>query len=348
VSRSGAGDPPRGNIAAVPSLSFVPPTVRDLFARRPRAVRVGLATLVAFTLVAGWVVFSRNDSSGPRTPVSLATGVPAGVYHRYGELLGPRLAADLDVSVTVNPSGGSVENLRRVVSGADTFAIATADAVADLPEADREGLRAVARLYDDYVQLVVPASSPVKNVRELRGRRVVVGLPGSGVELITRRLLDKVGMDPDRDIVPIRIGVGEATTRLREGSIDAFFWSGGLPTGAVSELAATSSVRLVALGDFAGPLREEYGPVYREAVVPADAYPNGTETTTIAVPNLLVTTAAQDGELVRRVTRTVMGNREAIGREVHAAQLVDPRTAIFTDPLPLHEGARRWYRSVKP
>lgn len=348
MSWSTGANPPRGNIAAVPSLSFVPPPVRDLFAHRPRTMRVGITVLVVFSLVAVWAVFSRDDSSRPRRPVSLATGVPAGVYHRYGELLGPRLSADLEVPVTVNPSGGSVENLRRVVGGVDTFAIATADAVADLPEVDREGLRAVARLYDDYVQLVVPASSPVKNVRELRGRRVVVGLPGSGVELITRRLLGAVGMDAEHDIVPVRIGVGDATARLRDGTIDAFFWSGGLPTGAVSELAATSSVRLVALGDFAGPLREEYGPVYREAVVPADAYPHGTETTTIAVPNLLVTTASQDPELVRKVTRTVMGNREAIGREVHAAQLVDPRTAIFTDPLPLHEGARRWYRSVKP
>ncbi|MFF7242773.1 TAXI family TRAP transporter solute-binding subunit [Embleya sp. NPDC008237] len=333
----------------MPSLSFLPVSLRDALARRPRAVRAGLVALVLLCLVGGYLVFSRDDRTTPRGPVSLATGVPTGVYHRYGELLRPRLSTDLDVKVTVNSSGGSVENLRRVIDGVDTFGIATADAVADVGPGDRDRLRAVARLYDDYVQLVVPVGSPVQKITDLRGRRVVVGLPGSGVELITRRLLSEVGMgDMERAITPVRIGIGEATQRLRDGTVDAFFWSGGLPTGAVSDLAEHWSLRLVQLGDLAGKLRDRYGPVYREAVVPADAYPGGTETPTIAVPNLLVTRASQDAELIRRVTETVMENREAIGREVHAAQLVDPRTAIFTDPLPLHTGAQRWYRSVKP
>lgn len=338
-----------GKLAAVPSLSFLPVSVRDACARRPRLVRAGLATLVLLCVLGGYAVLSTDERPTPGGPVSLATGVPTGVYHRYGELLRPRLSADLKVRVAVNSSGGSVENLRRVIDGVDTFGIATSDAVADLGPADRDGLRAVARLYDDYVQLVVPADSPVQRITDLRGRRVVVGLPGSGVELITRRLLSEVGMnDMEHAITPVRIGIGEATQRLRDGTVDAFFWSGGLPTGAVSDLAEHWSVRLVQLGDLAGKLRDRYGPVYREAVVPADAYPGGTETPTIAVPNLLVTRASQDSVLIRRVTETVMENREAIGREVHAAQLVDPRTAIFTDPLPLHAGAQRWYRSVKP
>ncbi|WP_424638192.1 TAXI family TRAP transporter solute-binding subunit [Embleya sp. AB8] len=333
----------------MPSSSFRPVSLRDAYARRPHLVRVGFATLVLLCLVGGYLVFSGDDRTTPGGPVSLATGVPTGVYHRYGELLRPRLSADLNVRVTVNTSGGSVENLRRVVEGTDTFGISTSDAVADLPPGDRDQLRAVARLYDDYVQLVVPAGSPIQKITDLRGRRVVVGLPGSGVELITRRLLSEVGMsDLEHTIVPVRIGIGEAGRRLRDGTVDAFFWSGGLPTGAVSDLAEHWSVRLVQLGDLAGKLRDRYGPVYREAVVPADAYPGGTETPTIAVPNLLVTRASQDPALIRRVTETVMENRQVIGREVHAAQLVDPRTAIFTDPLPLHTGAERWYRSVKP
>ncbi|GCD99825.1 hypothetical protein EHYA_07547 [Embleya hyalina] len=338
-----------GNIAAVPSLSFLPVSLRDACARRPRLVQAGVATLLLFCLVGGYLVLGKDDRRAPSGPVSLATGVPMGVYHRYGELLRPRLSADLGVRVSVDASGGSVENLRRVVAGANTFGISTADAVADLGPGDRDQLRAVARLYDDYVQLVVPVGSPVQKITDLRGRRVVVGLPGSGVELITRRLLSEVGMgDMEQAITPVRVGIGEATERLKDGTVDAFFWSGGLPTGAVSDLAEHWQVRLVQLGDLAGKLRDRYGPVYREAVVPADAYPGGTETPTIAVPNLLVTRASQDPELIRRVTETVMENREVIGREVHAAQLVDPRTAIFTDPLPLHTGALRWYRSVKP
>jgi hypothetical protein len=90
---------------------------------------------------------------------------------------------------------------------------------------------------------------------------------------------------------------------------------------------------------------------YRQAVMPADAYPKaqkGQSIATIAVANLLVTTDRADTGLVERLTRAVIDSRDTIGKEVHAAQLVDLRTAVFTDPLPLHIGAERYYRSVKP
>jgi TRAP transporter TAXI family solute receptor len=285
-------------------------------------------------------------------PVSISTGVPEGVYHRYGELLAPRLSADLGTRVTLESSMGSVENLRRVLEGRSTFGIATADAVADLPAGDLGRLAGVARLYDDYVQLVVPASSPVRRVEDLRGLRVCVGPPASGVELVTARVLRAAGMAPDADVTPARSGIGEAVAGLRAGELDAFFWSGGLPTVAVQALADELPIRLVPLGEIAGRLRSSFGTVYREAVIPADAYRHGTgvatEVATVAVPNLLVTLAQAPRRLVRRVTGTVMERRGAIGREVHAAQLVDPRTAVHTDPLALHEGARAWYRSQKP
>ncbi len=85
--------------------------------------------------------------------------------------------------------------------------------------------------------------------------------------------------------------------------------------------------------------------------MPADAYRNAQQrqaTPTVAVANVLVTTDRTDAAMTEAFTRTVIDSRDRIGREVHAAQLVDLRTAIYTDPLPLHEGAKRYYRSVKP
>jgi TRAP transporter TAXI family solute receptor len=112
-------------------------------------------------------------------------------------------------------------------------------------------------------------------------------------------------------------------------------------------------IKLVQLGDLVGRLHA-MGPqmqYYRQAVMPADAYPKaqgGRPVSTIAVANLLVTTDQANAGLVQRLTRAVIDSRDAIGKEVHAAQLVDLRTAVFTDPLPLHTGAARYYRSVKP
>src|SRR5690606_25022184 len=111
-----------------------------------------------------------------------------------------------------------------------------------------------------------------------------------------------------------------------------FFWSGGLPTSAVNDLAERVPVRLVPLGDLLPELRRQ-GRItrhYRAAVMPADAYPAARgrrPVETIAVPNLLVTTDQVDAALIEGVTRSVISGRDRIGREVHAAQLVDLRTA---------------------
>ncbi len=107
------------------------------------------------------------------------------------------------------------------------------------------------------------------------------------------------------------------------------------------------------LGDLIGPLHAlgRQTRYYRAAMMPADAYPEMRSTQvvkTIAVANLLVTLDSTDPDLTESVTRTVIGSRDRIGTKVHAAQKVDLRTAIFTNPLPLHDGARRYYVSVKP
>ncbi|MFI7095703.1 TAXI family TRAP transporter solute-binding subunit [Streptomyces lydicus] len=321
-----------------------------------RALRAATAALAVLGTALWWLLSTGNEPA-PRGQVTLATGVPTGVYARYGELLKQDLAHDLPaVDLRLIRSEGSIDNLRQLVAGRAQFTIATADAVAAYqvrgePGADR--LRACARLYDDYMQLVVPKGSDVRSARDLRRLRVGVGTDGSGVQLITRRLLEAAGLDFDRDIEPVRVGIDRMPTLLRQGKLDAFFWSGGLPTTAVQRLAQAFPVRLVQLGDLTEGLHRqgERTRYYRAAVMPADAYPraqDGQAVKTIAVANLLVTTDREDAALTQGVTRSVIDSRDRIGRLVHAAQKVDLRTAVFTDPLPLHEGARRYYVSVKP
>ncbi|MEU7064213.1 TAXI family TRAP transporter solute-binding subunit [Streptomyces sp. NPDC046161] len=316
----------------------------------------GLAAVLA---VCGLLVWWLRPFGEPEPSGSLAfsTGVRTGVYHRYGELLEQALATDMPrVKVRLEPSEGSQQNLQRVAAGEADFTIATADAVAKYrldgkPGAER--LRGVARLYDDYVQLVVPAGSPVQSARDLKGKRVAVGQAGSGVRLISDRLLAAADLDPARDITPLSIGIDTMPAELEAGRIDAFFWSGGLPTSAVRELSERFEIRLVQLGDLVERLQGSGTPsrYYRAAVMPQDAYARARNTSavaTLAVPNLLVTRDDTSPELTERFTRTVISSRDRIGHEVHAAQLVDLRTAIYTDPLALHEGAARYYRSVKP
>ncbi|MYS24519.1 hypothetical protein GA0115240_16513 [Streptomyces sp. DvalAA-14] len=321
---------------------------------RRRALQAVLATASALALLLWWLLPS-DGPSYPKAPISLATGVADGVYETYGVLLKRDLGTALPgVQVNLIHTEGSVDNIKRVVSGHADFTIAAADAVANYHGPGRADLRACARLYDDYMQLVVPRGSPVRSARDLRGLRVGVGQADSGVNLITRRLLTAAGLDIDKDIKAFPVGIDQAPAMLLGGKLDAFFWSGGLPTAAVTAMdSPVPRIKLVQLGDLVTKLHAMGSQMqyYRQAEMPADAYPkaqDGQAVPTIAVANLLVTTDHADPGLVERLTRAVIDSRDAIGKKVHAAQLVDLRTAVFTDPLPLHVGAARYYRSVKP
>ena len=318
-------------------------------------LRAVTAALVVLGLLLAWLL--PTGGSTPSGTVSFATGVPTGVYARYGTLLKQRLGRELpDVKLRLHPSQGSVQNLDLLTSGKASFTIAAADAVTtyrDDKEPGAKSLRACARLYDDYIQLVVPAGSPVRSAKDLAGLRVGVGQERSGVNLIAGRLLRAAGLDIDHDVHPVRAGIDRMPAMLEKGKLDAFFWSGGLPTGAIEHLAAKTNIQLVQLGDLVSKLHAQQPETrnYRAAVMPPDAYPavqQGESVKTVAVANLLVTTDRTDAALTEGMTRAVLNSRDQIGREVHAAQKVDLRTAIYTTPLPLHVGARRYYRSVKP
>ncbi|MFH9072373.1 TAXI family TRAP transporter solute-binding subunit [Streptomyces alboflavus] len=322
---------------------------------RRRALQASAAALVVFGLLLWWLL--PVGESSPQGRMTFSTGVKGAVYETYGKLLRNAAADDMpDVDIDLLNSEGSQQNVERVATGKADFTIAAADAVEkyrleDRPGADR--LQGCARLYDDYVQLVVRRSSKIEEAKDLRGQRVAVGQPRSGVRLIADRVLKAAGLRLDKDITALPAGIDTAPDLLQSGDIDAFFWSGGLPTSSVRELSEGLAIRLVPLGDLVKALHKQGGAsrYYRAATMPADAYPQAQQSAsvpTLAVANLLVTTDRADPELTEGLTRTVIDSRDHIGAQVHAAQLVDLRTALYTDPLTLHEGARRYYRSVKP
>ncbi|MFF3904951.1 TAXI family TRAP transporter solute-binding subunit [Streptomyces sp. NPDC001848] len=323
---------------------------------RRRALLGSVAACAVLGLLLWWLLPIGEES--PSGTVTFSTGTPSGVYEKYGTLLRQTIARDMPrLDVRLLNSDGSQENVRRVATGKVDFTIAAADAVETYrlrngPGADR--LRGCARLYDDYVHLVVPRSSAVQSVADLKGRTVAVGPGGSGVRLIAEHVLKAAGLDPEKDITPLSDGIGTMPGLLTKHRIDAFFWSGGLPTSAITQLSKNLPVRLVPIGsDLVTKLHAQGGASrwYRAAVMPADAYPQaqqGVSVQTVAVANLLVTRQDMNADLTEKLTRVVIDSRDRIGAQVHAAQLVDLRTAIYTDPLELHEGARRYYRSVKP
>ncbi|MFI9247785.1 TAXI family TRAP transporter solute-binding subunit [Streptomyces sp. NPDC053086] len=325
------------------------------FSRR-RALQAAAVGVVALGLLLWWLL--PLGEKPPSGTIVFSTGTPRGVYQEYGERLRNEMGTDMPgLKVKLLNSAGSQENVERVATGRADFTIAAADAVAayELRHGVGAGrLRGVARLYDDYVHLIVPRGSDIRNVADLRHKRVATGLPDSGVRLIAERVLRAAGMDPQKDVTAEADGIDTGPARLQQGKVDAFFWSGGLPTKGLAALAKDGAFRFVPIGDDIITRLHGQGEesrYYRATNIPESAYPavqQGLPVPTIAVSNVLMTRTDVDPRLTEWVTRTVINSRDGIGRHVHSAQLVDLRTAIYTDPLPLQEGARRYYRSMKP
>ncbi|MBR8740941.1 transporter [Nocardiopsis sp. MG754419] len=323
-------------------------------------------------------------SHPPRTdPLRLAigTGGAGGVYHVYGAGLARVTGPDPDTHITALTTAASVENNRLVASGSLDVAFSLAD-VASLA-VKGEGpferplpITAIARLYDNHTHVVVRADSPYERVADLAGGTVSVGAMGSGTEMMAERLLSAAGLeegprtapsapsldeeplrdlddpeDPDTsdpsDVTRLRLSIGSSATALEEGRIDAFFWSGGLPTQAVSDLAARFPIRLLDLSEHVPSLVEDYGEFYSELPVPAGTYEDVPTVRTIGVPSLLVAGSQMPDRTAEEFTRILFESQNALV-EIHPVALhLHPRSAIATLPVPLHPGATTYYRSVK-
>lgn len=292
------------------------------------------------------------EGGGPAGPLRVATGGRGGVYHAYGHGIADAVRAELRrLEPEVLSTAASVENLRMIADGDADVAFALADSAAlaiagDPPFHRPRPIRALARLYHNYVQLVVPAGSPIRSLADLRGRVVSTGAIGSGTELIAGRLLSIAGVHPDRDLRRRRLDIAESVRALRLGTVDAFFWSGGLPTAAITELGR-GQVDMVDLSDYVAPMRARYGEFYSEHSIPASAYGLSSEVQTIGVPNYLVVNAAMDEQLAYELTRLLFDHRDQLTRAHPEARRLNRRAAIGTGPVRLHPGAQRYYRETK-
>ncbi len=305
-------------------------------------VLVGLALLTAAC-----------SSAPPAQRLSIATGGTGGVYYVYGGALAQVLSRNLDgVEATAEVTAASVENLGFLAQGSADLGFSLADTAADavagrgrFPSA--LPVVALASLYDNVTHVVVPADSPARTVADLRGRRVSTGSPNSGTEVIAERVLEAAGLDPARDVTLERLGVSESAAALKDGKIDAFFWSGGLPTAAVMELAATPgvSVRLLSDADLVPRLNEAHGPLYGVLEVPEGVYRGVPRVRVSTVRNLMMVRRDMPEDLAYRITRLLFEKKAELAAAHAAARDLDPARAAVA-PVPFHTGAIRYFREA--
>jgi TRAP transporter TAXI family solute receptor len=280
--------------------------------------------------------------------LTVATGSLQGVYYRLGGALADAWTAQLGIAhPQVVATNGSVDNLRRLRTGQADVAFSAADAAT---REDGEGprrLRALARMHDDYLQLVVRSDLPARKLADLRGLRVSIGSPTSGVELIAERLLGSAGISPETDLLTTRLGLDDSLLEMREGRLDAFFWSGGVPTSGITALSESLGLRMLDLGDVLPQLREQY-PEYGWATLPASAYglPGG-PVETLVVRNFLLVTDAMPDDVAEALVRGLFQAQPQLVAASEVARSIEPRAAVETTPVPLHAGAMTYYRGAK-
>lgn len=318
--------------------------------RRPRAL-LALACVVALVPFAGGC----RPARGPATRLSIASGGTGGAYYPLGAVLARLISEALpDVAATAGATSASADNLEFVRRGEADAAFASVDALDDavngrgaFAATGPVSVRALAVLYSNAAQIVVRPRSGLRRVGDLRGRAVSTGSPGSGTELLALRVLAAAGLDPARDLRRQSLGLAAAADALKEGQLDAFFWSGALPTSAIRDLAHTArGVQLLPCDDVLPALRERHGAsLYSALTVPARTYAGlDDDVPTVGVANVLVVRADLSEELAYDVTRLLFEKQAALEAVQSAAKHIKLETATIGSSAAFHEGAKRYYR----
>ena len=317
-----------------------------------RGVRRVLALAGVLALAAGCGgEGSGSGSEGGGGRLSIATGGTSGVYFVYGGGLAKVISSNLEgYRATAETTSASVDNLILIGRGSSDIAFTLADTALDAVEGresfkEKVDLRALAQIYDNYTQVVAKKGSSIKTIDDLKGKRVSVGAPNSGTEVIADRIFEAAGIDSKTGIKRQGLGVDESVAAMKDGSIDAFFWSGGLPTGAVTDLTTSDDIVLLDTTEYTSKLTQKYGDVYKDATIPKGTYKSvDKDVPTIAVPNYLVVDAKMEDELAFDLTKLLFDRKQDLVAVHPEAKNLDPaKAAEVIAPIQLHPGAKKYF-----
>ncbi|GAB3520745.1 TAXI family TRAP transporter solute-binding subunit [Arthrobacter monumenti] len=333
-------------------------TKSNYFPRRNRRNRVAVAALAvpALFLTAcggggGGGSEAGGEGGGGGGTLSIATGGTGGVYYPLGGGIANVITQNVEgYEATAQETNASVDNMLLLENGAADLALGVGDVVAAAAagtnsfEGNPLDICAIGSMYSNYMQLVTTQGTGVESVEDLKGKTISVGAPGSATEVGAIRTLEAAGIDPETEIDRRQLGAAETVAALRDGTIDAGFWSGGLPTGALVDLASTGDMKLVEIGEYADELAEKYGDYYVQQDVPADTYEGQSEAVSvIASPNIMVASKSMDEQLQEDVTTAIFENKDKLVQVHPAAKELDASTAgkiPFIDTCP---GSQAYY-----
>ncbi len=279
-----------------------------------------------------------------------ASGGTSGTYYPLAGAIATMVNAQVGVNATVQSTGASKENVMLISQDEADFGIIQND-VLDyaytgtglFAESGKvEGLATVASIYPEVVQVVVAADSGIDTIADLKGKKVSIGDAGSGVEQNALQVLEAYGLSVD-DISVNRLSFKESGSAFKDGQLDAFFVTAGVPNTAITELAVTRALKLIDItGAEADALKEQYS-FYTDVVIPKDVYKTENDITTLAVRALIVCRDDMSEQEVYDFTKAIYENLEPLGESYAKAKEFKLEDAILGVTVPLHPGAQKYF-----
>jgi TRAP transporter TAXI family solute receptor len=310
---------------------------------------LGACVVAAFVAMLGaW------PAAAQQTRISITTGGTGGVYYPLGGGMAnilskyvPRLQATAEVT------GGSVDNLRLLGQGKSEVGFAMVDAAWDATRGDdkfkgnKVDARTLLVLYPNRMQVVTVDGTGITKMSDLKGKRVSTGSPGSGVEVVALRVLETMGLDPKKDIKQERLGASESVNAIKDHKIDAFFWVGGVPTAALTDLAATPGVkiRLLDHAEYADAMNKKYGPLYAKGTIAANSYAGQDKPVSIIdVWNILVASDKMSDKMAYDIVKTLIEHKPELVAVHKEALNIDLKNQAVGSPIPFHPGAKKYFQ----
>jgi TRAP transporter TAXI family solute receptor len=310
---------------------------------------------MALAATASLALGGTSHAQTPKT-LSIATGGTGGVYYPLGggfaNILGKEIPG---VSATAQVTGGSVANLQLIATGKADIAFSQVDAAWDAINGkdkfpSKLPIRALVVMYPNHMHLVTVEGTNIDKPEDLKGRRVSTGSPGSATEVYANRVLEAAGLNHEKDIRKERLGVAESVNAIKDKKIDAFFWVGGLPTAAVTDLGATPNTKLkiIDIAHLTARMNAKYGPLYAEAVIPAATYKGmDRDAKNNSVWNIMAVNASMSDDLAYQLTKIMIEKRADLAL-VHKEAL-NIKTEWQTSSragVPWHPGALKYFKEA--
>lgn len=287
--------------------------------------------------------------------MAIGTGGTGGVYYPLGGAIANVLSKNLpNVQATAEVTGGSVDNLKLIASGQSELGFTMADAAQDAVKGEgkftsgKVPLQTLLVVYPNRMHVVTVEGTGIEKLSDLKGKRVSTGSPGGATEVMAFRVIEAAGLDKDKDMTRERLGVAESVNAIKDRKIDAFFWVGGLPTAAVTDLAATPGMKLKLIdhSEVVDKMNAKYGNLYSAGKIPSGTYPGYDKDNTIAeVWNIIVTGNKMSDDDAYTIVKTLVEKKAdlvAVHKEANSFSL--DNQVQDRSPVPFHPGALKYFK----